>query len=354
MSQTKKTALVVGANGIIGRNLARYLTSRSDWNVLVTSRTELHYDTKADFVEMDLSDADAVSSNREVLKGVTHIFYAAYVEKSNPFDAADTNLMLLENLISGIEQVATNFQHVTFIQGGKAYGAHLGIYKAPAYETDLRSIKPNFYYSQEDFLRKASEHKKWNWTAIRPDIVIGFTIGNPMNLSNLIGVYATLCKELDIPMRFPGSQKAYDALINVTGVDVLSRAMEWAGTAENAQNEIFNITDGDIFRWSQAWKQFGEFFEVEIAEPQTFSLQKYMAGQGKIWDQIVKRYQLKPYKLDKLVQWSFGDFIFNVEHDAFMDVNKARRFGFQEMNGNSISMMLSAFQQLKNENIIPA
>lgn len=97
-----------------------------------------------------------------------------------------------------------------------------------------------------------------------------------------------------------------------------------------------------------------EFFGIEVAEPQTFSLQEYMPGKRDIWKSIVEKYGLKPYDLEQLVQWGFGDFIFNVEYDAFQDVNKARRLGFQEMNGDSLGIFLNTFKQLQTENIIPS
>lgn len=348
-----KKALVVGGNGIIGRNLTRYLTEQKDWDVLVTSRSSLNYPTDASFLPIDLSQKEAIYEYKTELEGVTHLFYAAYTERKDPYEQVDANMLLLRNLMNGLNEIAPELKHVVFIQGGKAYGAHLGYYKTPALETDPRSITPNFYYDQEDFLRQESQGKTWNWTSIRPDIVIGFTIKNPMNLANLIAVYATLCKEEGIPMRFPGSLKAYHALVNVTGVDILAKAMVWATESPKTENEIFNITNGDIFRWSQLWPKIGAFFGVEVAEPQTFSLETYMSGKTELWNKIVTNYNLTHYALDDLVQWGFGDFIFNVESDAFQDVNKARRYGFQEMNGESMSIFLDTFHQLKAQKVIP-
>lgn len=349
-----KTALIAGGNGIVGRNLAEFLTAnKKDWNVIITSNSALKYDTSAQYISLDLSDKNAVENQRELLKNITHVFYAAYTERKNPYDQVEANQALIENLINGLEAIKAPLERVLFIQGGKAYGAHLGIYKTPAKETDPRSITPNFYYTQEDFLRAASKGKSWDWTAIRPDIVIGFTIGNPMNLANLIAVYATLCKEEGIPFRFPGSQKAYDVLVNVTGVDVLNKSLEWAATAGNTKGEIFNITNGDVFRWYQVWKKIGEFFDLEIAEPQTFSLTEYMTGKTGLWDKIVEKYGLKKHSLSELVQWGFGDFIFNVEYDAILDVNKARRYGFHEMQTDSVGDLLQTFQSLKDQKIIP-
>ncbi len=346
-------ALVVGGNGIIGKNLTTYLSSTNNWDVIVTSRSQLHYESSAQFIPLDLNAANVEEQIGDTLNDVTHVFYAAYTEKADPYEQSEVNGRMMKNLVWAIQKKATNLKRILFIQGGKAYGAHLGYYKTPALETDPRTITPNFYYDQEDFLRAESEGKKWSWTSIRPDIVIGLTIGNPMNLANLIAVYASLCREEGIPMRFPGSQRAYQALVNVTGVKVLSKAMDWAAKTDATANEIFNITNGDVFRWSQLWPKFGEYFGVEVAEPQCFSLQEYMPGKKQLWEQITAKYVLKDYKLDQLVQWGFGDFIFNVESDAFQDVNKARRFGFHEMNGDSLDVFLQTFRQLKEEKIIP-
>ena len=49
-------------------------------------------------------------------------------------------------------------------------------------------------------------------TAVRlglvPDVVVGDVYGNPMNIALVIGVFAELSRELGVPMRFPGTDKA--------------------------------------------------------------------------------------------------------------------------------------------------
>lgn len=350
---TKKGALVVGGNGIIGRNVAAHLVSTNDWNVIVTSQKKLDYDLNVKYVQLDLLQENAIIAKASELENVTHVFYAAYIERKELLEQTETNVALLRNLIIGLEQVAKNFKHVTFIQGGKAYGAHLGIYKTPALETDKRHFPPNFYYSQEDFLREQSVGKDWSWTAVRPDIVIGYAVGNPMNLANVIAVYATLCKELDVPFRFPGTQKAYDVLVNITDVDILAKGMEYVANNESCHNEIFNITNGDIFRWKQLWSKFAEYFQLEYDEPQTFSLAEYMQDKESKWSEIVAKYNLSSYSIKELANWNFGDFIFNVQYDAFFDVNKFRRKGFTKMHKPSIETFTSAFEELKSKKIIP-
>jgi nucleoside-diphosphate-sugar epimerase len=347
------TILVVGGNGIIGRNAVQYLLATGHWQVLVTSASALDYQTEARYVQLDLLDPQAIANQARQLREVTHVIYAAYIEGKTLAAQTQVNLALLRNLVTGLEAVAPGFRHISFIQGGKAYGAHLGRYKTPALENDPRHFPPNFYYSQEDFLRQQSVGKAWSWTAVRPDIVVGFAVGNPMNLANLIAVYASLCKELRVPLRFPGSLQAYQVLVNVTDATVLAQALEWVATQEECRGQIYNVTNGDIFRWSQLWPKFAEYFGVEYAEPITFPLHEYMADKAELWQQMVQRHGLKSHTLEELAQWPFGDFIFNVEADAFFDVNKLRRAGFQAMHLDSFTSFRTQFEHLKAEKIIP-
>ncbi|MBD2102421.1 hypothetical protein H6F94_16285 [Leptolyngbya sp. FACHB-261] len=174
-----------------------------------------------------------------------------------------------------------------------------------------------------------------------------------MNLGNLIAVYASLCKELGVPLRYPASLKAYQILANGTDATLLAKAMEWAALNEACYGELFNITNGDVFRWSQVFSQVATAFGIDCVEPQTFSLTEAMQDKGLVWEAMVQKYGLVPNSLKDLANWPFGDFIFNVENDAFFDVNKARRFGFQEMNLDTGEEIVKLIGRLKQQKIIP-
>jgi nucleoside-diphosphate-sugar epimerase len=143
-------------------------------------------------------------------------------------------------------------------------------------------------------------------------------------------------------------------LVNVTDAELLAKGMEYVSINESANGEIFNLTNGDIFRWKELWPKFGEYFGVAVEEPQTFSLATYMADKNKLWNEMVQKYQLEEHSLDHLVKWPFGDFIFNNVHDAFFDVNKLRRLGFQDMQLDSFTSFKRVFDQLKAHRIIPS
>jgi hypothetical protein len=70
-----------------------------------------------------------------------------------------------------------------------------------------------------------------------------------MNLIMVIGVYAGISKKLGLPLSSSGPDAAYRALYQVTSADILAKATAWAGETASAANEIFNITNGDYFRW---------------------------------------------------------------------------------------------------------
>ena len=51
--------------------------------------------------------------------------------------------------------------------------------------------------------------------------------------------------------RFPGSPKAYDVLLEVIDVELLAEGIEWISLHPTAGNTSYNLSNGDIFRWSE-------------------------------------------------------------------------------------------------------
>lgn len=187
------------------------------------------------------------------MSGATHLVYAAYQERPTLAGLIEPNLRILANVVDALERAAHGLEHVTLMQGGKAYGCHLGPFVTPAREDDPRHMPPNFYFDQEDFLRKRASDARWSWTALRPEAVCGIAVSNPMNLLMVIAVYATLCKAIGVPLAFPGSGASYNALYQVTDGRILARAVDWAGRTPACRGEVYNITNGDYFRWSDLW-----------------------------------------------------------------------------------------------------
>ena len=75
---SNKTALVVGANGVIGSNLITYLESLDDWNIIGLSRRGGIDKSRTKYICVNLLDVEDSKRQLSALTGVTHIFYAAY------------------------------------------------------------------------------------------------------------------------------------------------------------------------------------------------------------------------------------------------------------------------------------
>ncbi len=77
----------------------------------------------------------------------------------------------------------------------------------------------------------------------------GYSEGSAMNIANSIAVYAVICKELGIPMRFPGTEFSWNAVNEVCDADLLANSMIYISTHSQCHNQAFNINNGDYFRW---------------------------------------------------------------------------------------------------------
>lgn len=347
----KKSVIVAGAVGVIGRGVLAHFENQ-DVELVALSRRKPDFPTRAQHLPVDLTDRDSCEKWLSQVPGATHLVFAAYQEKPSPAELVAVNLLMLKNLVEVIEAKAPHLRHVTLMQGGKAYGAHIGPFPSPAKESDPRHMPPNFYYDQEDFLRRASQGKSWSWTALRPEAVIGMAVGNPMNLLMAIAVYGTLAKALGVPMSFPGPRAAYDVLYQVTDTRILARAIDWAGETASCCGEIFNITNGDYFRWSRVWPRIADFFEIPAGEPFPISLEQMMADKGSLWEKLTKAHGLQEYPYEKIVSWKFGDFILKTTFDNITSTIKARQHGFADCT-DSEEMFIDRLKALREQHYIP-
>ncbi len=348
----KKRALVVGATGVVGRNLLQYLLALDDWEVIAVSRQVP--DIKGDYqhISVDLLEPTSCQENLGKPLGITHVFFAAYAEKSTWTEMVAPNLAMLVNLMEAIEPVSPDLVHINLMHGTKWYGNHLGPFKIPAREDDPRHMPPNFYYDQQDFITSRQKGKQWTWSTARPHGICGFAIGNPMNLVMVIAVYATISKALGLPLRHPGSRANCQALYQVTDAAHLSKAVVWMASDSGCGNEAFNITNGDIFRWEDMWPAFADYFGMELAPPQQINLAHMMADKGPVWDKLTTEHDLWAIPYDRLVSWAYGDFVFTPAYDIISSMTKARQYGFHDIV-DSQTMFLRLFAELQRNSIIP-
>ena len=355
-------ALVVGALGVVGRANVEYLTTLPDWSVVALSRRAPDFATPAQFISCDVTDRNAVRSALASHPDISHAVFAALHEQPaglvagwSEADTVRTNVAMLANTLDALDEVVPSLRHFALMHGGKAYGVHLGAPPSiPSRETDARTMRPNFYYDQEDLLRERQRGKSWNWTILRPPAVVGFAVGSLLSTILVLGVFAAISRELGIALRFPG---AVGHLKDACDARLLAKAAHWAGQTPAATNEIFNISNGDCFLFEQVFPRIAEVFAMPCGAPHPMSLARVMGDKGPVWDDIVRKHQLRPYRLRDLVpSWEYADFTFRYRQTPFeslLSTIKVRKAGFQDCE-DSEEMFVRQLRDLQNERILPS
>jgi nucleoside-diphosphate-sugar epimerase len=347
-----KQAIVVGAQGVIGRTLTRHLLAAGGWEVVGLSRRAAPASAGLRHIAVDLLDRPDAEARLGELVRATHIFYCAFQARPTWAEHNAPNLAMLVNAVEPIAAASQHLAHVNLIEGTKIYGSHLGPFKTPAKESDPPHMLPNFYYDQEQWLRGAQVDKPWSWSVLRPHTVCGFALGNPMNLIMNLAVYAAISKELGLPLRFPGKPGAFHAIYQAVDSSLLAKGMVWAATAPSAQNQVFNLTNGDVFRWCNVWPRIAAVFDMPAAAPQTIRLTEFMADKAPLWATMQTQHGLQPHAYAELVSWPFADYVWGCDWDIMSDTTKIRRAGFHEVE-DSEAMIVSMLQQFRADRIVP-
>jgi len=349
-TQQQNVALVAGANGIVGRQLVKTLL-HNQWEVIGLSRHTVSHPENIPLVNVDLLDAQHSAQALQPLSGITHLFYSAWVNAANWTDMVEPNVTMLRNLVTTIEKTAP-LQTVSLMQGYKVYGAHLGAFKTPARESDPGVPGAEFNAAQLTWLSDFQRGKTWHWNAIRPGVVGSMVPGNAMNLALSIALYASLCKAQNLPLRFPGSPQTWHSIVDHTDAGLLAEATLWAATSPIAENQAFNVNNGDVWRWSELWPRIASWFELECAPPVRLSFHSLFKDYRDVWCELAGQRQLVEADILRLNDGSFADFVFGWSYDMFGDGSKLRRAGFTRMQATD-DMFFSLFTQLRVARIIP-
>ena len=349
---TKKTALVAGALGVVGRATMTYLASQPDWEVIGLSRRSPDFATSARFHPLDLTDRAACAQVLRALPEVTHVFFCAYAPRSTYEEEVEVNLLMLRNLMQALEAVAKELRHVQLVHGSKWYGCHLGPYKTPAREDDPRATTPCFYFNQQDWLEAQQRGQQWTWSAVRPHGICGFAVGSPISQLTNLAAFASICAHLGRPLSFPGKPGAFTSIYQTTEASFLAETMAWIATAAQCANEAYNVTNGDVFRWEQLWPAFAHFFGVELGPVDTLDLRNFFAANQATWDDMRAKHKLADYRLNDLANGDFANWLYGTDYDIISSTTKLRQAGWQPMV-DSQAMYPRLLQDLRERRIIP-
>ena len=342
---------VLGAAGTIGQAAVEEFAAQGH-EVTAVARRESLWPAETTYQWADLWDVAGTTAAFRDLGAHDTVVFAAYQDGPDIGGIVGPNVELLGNALDATRAAGWPVKHVTLYQGGKYYGAHIGPFKTPAKESDPRLPGPNFYYAQQDLLETRAQTDGFAYSIFRPEAVCGIAPGNPLNLLLVIAVYAAICRELGMPMRFPGTRGHYEALYQVTDAGLLGRATVWGATSEAARDEAFNIANGDHIRWVHLWPELARMLDVEPGPQHHLNLALHMADYADVWDRIVAKHDLVPTPYGTIVNFAFGDFIWGNSYDNVFSMVKLRQAGFHEHMDTEV-MFASLFDRLRRERLIP-
>jgi len=352
--------LIAGASGIVGRAAFEHFANAPEWDAIGISRRgpDLEAGTH---LSLDLLDPDACSNGLGDLASVTHVVYAALQEKPGLVEGwfdpelMETNRRMLENLLDAVV-VGGALEHVSLLQGTKAYGAHVGRMRVPGREREARHPHDNFYWLQEDLLRERAARDGFAFTVWRPPVIYGHAFGAPMNPIAALVTFAAVAKQEGRPLCWPGGRTG-----PTDGMDarLLARALEWSTGATTAKNEVFNITNGDVFVWENVWAAVAEAMGMEVGAPEPLRLAEFMPGKLELWAKIVAQHDLRAPGLMEFVGDSFLylDLHFGAgrEYPAppnMLSTIKLRQAGFGDCI-DSEDMIVEWIEWMQQERLIP-
>ena len=341
----KREILVVGPYGVLGTGVLDAAAADPSWQVTTAARRPAptyRLNTADRHIAVDLMDREGTIKTFSQLDGVTDLVYAAYVEKPTMAETVEPNARMLRNTLDALAARNLPLQRIVLAGGAKSYGFSLGAFNAPAKETQPRLIAPIHYHQQEDITAAWAEKNGASWTVLRPHLVMGPSLNSPMNLVTSLGTYAAMSRELGVPLRFPGRQAGWNTLQDTTDAELFGRAALWALSNERAKNEIFNVSNGDVYRWRQMWTVLAEFYDLPVAEPLAMSTVSEMSEKAPLWDKMVERYGLHATRYDQIANWAFVDWMLNFGEETILSTIKIRHAGF----GDSIDTHVSFKRQL--------
>ncbi len=330
----KKTAVVFGVSGVIGRNVGERLAATGGWEVIGVSRRPHDDLPGARAITCDLTDADSTRTALGAIKDATHAFYCTWSRQENEPENCRVNALMVRNGLGTLAE-AGSLRHAALVTGLKHYLGPFDNYAATPVETPFTEEMPrvpgdNFYYAQEDVLFELAGKHGFNWSVARPHTIIGYGPGAAMNLGTSLAVYATLARETGIPFVFPGSPVSYNGVVDVTDARLLARHLEWEATEPKAANLAFNVVNGDHFRWRTMWARIADYFGVPVApypgheEPLAVRFKDI----GGDWAKIVAKHGLRADPIETIAPWWHVDIDFCRPIECFTDMGRSRALGF--------------------------
>lgn len=289
---------------------------------------------------------------------MSHLFFATWQRQETEAENCRVNGAMLQNTLDVLGRT-TKLDHAVLVTGLKHYLGPFEAYASTPIETPFREEMPrvpyqNFYYDQEDILLAAAETQGFTWSVHRPHTMIGWALGNAMNMGVTLAIYGSICASTGEPFVFPGSPQQLNGVTDITDARLLGRHVLWSATEPRAANQAFNTVNGDVFRWRQLWPLLAEALGAEPGQypGHPTPLQDRMHHADSAWEAITSSHGLQPYRATELASWWHTDADLGREVETFADMSKSRMLGFLDYQP-SVMSFLDLFEALREARIIP-
>lgn len=402
-SQQGLTAIITGANGISGHYMLRVLSqSPRRWTKIYCLSRRPPYissDTVPKSANVEHVAVDFLQTPDEIAaalqgKQADYVFFFAYVQPppklgkglwSDAREMTRLNTLLLNNFLEALALAGIRPRRFMLQTGAKHYGGHLGPTKVPQEESDPRveiEDEPNFYYPQEDALSQYCGEcdSRTQWNVLMPGPILGAVPDAAMNLAFPLAVYATVCRSLGEPLKWPGDASAWQMHCSMSSAMMNAYMEEWAVLTPAAANQRFNACDGGIFTWEGFWPKLAAWYDVEWTGPQdtaeyvekttlynprgyggrgisrrTFTMVAW-AKQEKVqlaWSKLATEHDLLSRELGDIDRiFAFLDGTLCRSSPLMFSVDKARKFGWHGYVDTADSLLV-VFNDLARIGMIP-
>jgi hypothetical protein len=167
--------------------------------------------------------------------------------------------------------------------------------------------------------------------------------------------WAAIRREKGEAFSFPGGPSF---VWEAADADLVGQIMVWSAQAPQAANEIFNVTNGDVFEWRSVWPAMAETLGVDVGADEPMSLATYIRDNADVWAKVVAKYSLASGDLRSFVGQGdqHADFAFAYGAPAgpvaFVSTIKLRKAGFNAAV-DTRDAFRAALQSFINRKLLP-
>ena len=163
---------------------------------------------------------------------VTDVFITTWLRQPTEAENCRVNAGMVRNLLHAVE--GKKMKHVALVTGAKHDMGPFEAYAKTKVVTPFREEQPRLpgHEQASTTIKKTKCLRPRKGRASlgrvhRPHTLIGYAVGNQMNMAATLGAYAAICKETDRPFVFPGSPQQYEAVVDITDGRIIAKHLLW-------------------------------------------------------------------------------------------------------------------------------